>query len=85
MQYALTRCIAVYPTSGTDNYQRIKVRLKNSGEVLSTSNSYTLVEGETNTRLDYKWYVGTDETVNIQFKGNDPDKTARTDVFYTVN
>lgn len=87
LQYTLAKCIAVYPTSGKDNYHRIKVRVKqvNNEDILSTKNYYVLVEGENYTKIQLKKYVGAGEKVNVQFKGNNPDKAARTEVSFTGN
>lgn len=91
VQFSLARCNAVYPT-GTyteDNYHRIRVRIKSGGNIVSKPSGgnsyYTLTEGQDNTRIDYSTRLVAGTEINIQFKGNDPEKAAKADVLYTAN
>ncbi len=88
LDYALARCISVYPTDGrADNYHRIKCRLKKGNTVISKSIvGYVLHEQNGyNTKIEYNGDYPKGTKVKVCFMGNDPALKAKADVLYTVN
>lgn len=85
LQYALVRCYSVYPgVGGKDNYEKIKADVKYNGNRITAIT--VLSERNTiNTKLTFNQYVTKGKTINIRFKGNDPNKSACADVMYTPN
>lgn len=81
--YVTARCHSVYPASGTDNFEKIQVRILNSSNTVIMDNDYvTLSEtASTGTEISIKeGYLGV-SSVNFQFRGN-TDKAASAVVSY---
>lgn len=69
--YLSTRCVTVYPKSGTDNFHRIQAQARTTGGTLMTNNSYyVLTEGNDITRMSIKeGFLGNSKAV-FYYRGN---------------
>ena len=86
LSYGIARCVAVYPVNGKDdNYTKIKVRTKSGGQIISAQQEYILTEGDTATTIYYKKLPAVGDNVNMQFRGNSDNLSAKADVVYNVN
>lgn len=69
--YVKASCDSVYPTSGSDNFTKIQVRIVNSsGALIMTSNYEVLKEGDGYKMLYIKEGYLANKTVYLQFRGN---------------
>lgn len=69
--YTKAGCDSVYPTSGSDNFTRIQVRLKNAGGmVISTKASTVLTEGNGTEKIYLREGYMATTPVTFQFRGN---------------
>lgn len=89
--YVTASCSSVYPNSGEDNFTRIQVGLKGtpnspSGEtIINWYGSYTLYEGEGDTKVQILDQYLSYKNIRICFRGNDPDYAAKAVVSYSTN
>ncbi|WP_167958820.1 hypothetical protein [Anaerosporobacter faecicola] len=82
-QKAYSRCTAVYPSSGDDNYTRVKSRCSDATgyTCISAKDEYVLYETATGyTTMTFANYVSKGTYFIIDYKGNNPELAAYADV-----
>lgn len=82
--YAMSKCESVYPlTSGIkDTYTKLQVNLKNSSGTIIGKKTIVLTEGEGYSKIDIEEGYLNLSTVSGVYRGNDPDKSAKAEVYH---
>lgn len=80
--YVQAKCVAVYPTSGSDNFSKIQCTVANSsGTAIAAKDYYTLTEGNAYSNMTIKEGSLNVKTVKFKFRGNS-SSGAKADVTY---